>query len=120
MGQGQPGRLPELLLRVRRWPCHQLDHREDGALVQRHPQHPVQQAAGKLRRRELQSSSQRLVNYLSKTYHTDIRTIVNKIPQNLTEPNFMFCLNSLTRGNSPLEPPTHAGDAKKYLQKWLM
>ena len=50
VGQGQPGRLLKLLLGVRRRPGDQLDHRQDCALVQRHPQHPVQQTAGQLRR----------------------------------------------------------------------
>ena len=32
VGCGQPGWLPQLLLRVRRWQSLQLDHRQDGSM----------------------------------------------------------------------------------------
>ena len=46
MGQGQLGRVPQLLFGVRRRPCDQLDHRQDGVVVQRHPEHSLLKESG--------------------------------------------------------------------------
>ena len=62
------------------------------------------------------SDEQSLV-LLNKTYPADTKTIEK--PTNLTKPNLMLSLNSITRGRCPLEPPLLPGRPKKYHQKWL-